>query len=347
MSPLLEPNYYGLWAGKQTAKGAPNAAPAHRLIQVAGDFAMPRDDGEENWSDLTKYGNRTDWVNSLLGNGEPGCEATPDELAFLLWLFHGAETVVAVTGPPAVQKHTFVPSAGRGHWATFMARVGQSVIRRHQFNDCLVTRVQIEGSTANKAVRVTPRVLSLDPGQIFAADPAQALPADKAFLYTDGQGTFTIDGVVFPGQSQFTLVIDDAWEPVYGDDIVPFDLVQGQPVVTIGVTVLFDANALAQFNKLAYGTAAPAAGTKPLKRIPALGAYAFDLLQKDQAGAVTGREFKLTIPGVKWTLPDAPGPNPDGGSTEIALAGAMRPISGQSPYTLDVFTANGTVAFIS
>jgi hypothetical protein len=345
MSPVLEPNYYGLWAGRQTAKGTPNAAPAHRLIQVSGDFAMPRDDGSENWSDLTKYGNETDWVNSLLGQGDPACEATPDELAFLLWLFHGAETVTAVTGPPAAQKHTFVPSAGRGFWSTFMARVGQSVVRRHQFNDCLVTRVQIEGSTANKAVRITPHVISLDPGQIFTADPAQAPPTDKSFLYTDGTGTFSIDGVVFAGQSQFTLVVDDAWDPVYGDDVVPFDLVQSQPVVTIGVTVLFDANALAEFNKLVYGTATPAAGAKPIKRIPALGAYTFDLVQRDQAGAATGREFKLTIPGVKWAVPDAPGPNPGGGSTEMALAGAMRPIAGQQPYTIDVSTANTTVAF--
>ena len=161
--PLLEPNFYGLWGGAQTAKGTPQTVPAHRLIQVAGDFNIARDDGSENYSDLTKYGAATDWVNSVLGNGAPVCEASPSELAWLLWAFHGAETVTAVTGPPAVQKHTFIPSSGRGKYCTFFARVGQSVIRRQQFNDSIITQVTIEGSTANKAVRVTPSILSLDP----------------------------------------------------------------------------------------------------------------------------------------------------------------------------------------
>jgi hypothetical protein len=106
-----------------------------------------------------------------------------------------------------------------------------------------------------------------------------------------------------------------------------------------------DALALAEFNKIVYGTAAPVAGTKPLKTVPALGSYLFDLKQRDSAGALNGREFKANIPGVKWAVPDAPGPAPDGGTTELALAGAMRPISGQPPYTLDVYTANADVAF--
>src|SRR5437868_5793825 len=161
--PVMEPNYYGLWIGKQTAKGTPNTAPSKRLVQVGGDFNIPRSDGEENYSDLTPYGNRTDWVNNVLGQGEPGVEATPTELAYLLWLAHGGETVTAVTGPPTAQKHSFAPGTNRPHWCTVFRRVGLNVLQRQQFNDCLVTRVQIEGSTANKAVRATPRIISLDP----------------------------------------------------------------------------------------------------------------------------------------------------------------------------------------
>jgi hypothetical protein len=342
---MLEPNIYALWAGKQTAKGTKNATPSKRLVQVGGDFNINRDDGEENFSDLTKYGNRTDWINSVLGQGEPAVEFTPTEAAYLLWLFHGGETVTAVSGPPASSKHSFSPSLGRGFWASFARRVGQTVVQRHSFNDCLISRVQIEGSTANKAVRITPRVLSLDPGEVISADPSAAMPTDKALLYTDGTGTFTTDGVALPGQSQFTLVIDEDLSPVYGDDVNPFDLVQGNAVVTIGVTLLFDSAALARWNNLVYGTATPTAGTKPRKSLPGIGSYAFSLAQRDSAGAVNGRKFDLTIPGVKWAIPDAPNPAPDGGSTEIALAGAMRPIAGQAPYTIDVYTDPAVVAF--
>lgn len=341
--PILEPNYYGLWGAKQSAKGTPAVTLGHRLIQVGGDFNMPRADGEENWSDLTKYGGGTDWVNNLLGQGEPAIEASPTELAWLLWAFHGAETVTPVTGPPTAQKHTFVPSTGRPFWITMHRRVGLNVVQRQQFNDCLITRMQIEGSTANKAVRATPRIISLDPGQVKTSDPVAGVPADKTFLYTDGTASFTIDGVVFSGQSQFSLIIDEALEPVYGDDVVPNELVQGTPSVTIGVTMLMDANALAQYNKIVYGLASPALDAKPLKAIPALGSYSAYLKQRDSAGALNGREFKITLPAasVKWAPPDAPGPAPDGGSTEIALAGTLR----GGAYTLDVNTNNADVTF--
>lgn len=343
MSPLMEPNYYALWLGKQTAKGTPNTTPAKRLVQVGGDFNIAIDDGSETFSDLSKYAAQTDWRNSVLGNGEPAVEATPTELAYLLWLFHGAETVSAVTGPPAAQKHTFTPQTGRGHYFTAFVRKGLSVLQRQQFNDCLITRLVIEGSTANKAVRVTPRILSLDPAEVKAADPAAGMPSDRPFIYTDGTGTFTIDGTVFNGHSQFTLTIDDDWSPVYGDDVVPNELAQGSPSIQLGATVLFDANALAQFNKIVYGTASPSAGAKPLKTIPALGSYSFYLKAKDFTGALTGREFKLTLPNVRWQAPDSPGPNPEGGSTEMPLVGQVRP--GSPTYTIDVNTANGDVAF--
>lgn len=363
--PLLEQNIYALWAGKQVAKGTALAAPTKRLIQVAGDFTGGRDDGAERYSDLGKYGSQTDWVNSLLGSGEPGIEATPEELAWLLWGFHGAETVSAIassgSGPtllPASSRRLFVPSLGLGHPLTFWVRVGQSVVRRHVYRDCYITRVQLEGSTANKALRITPRILSLDPAEAFTADPTTPnLPTDKPFLYTDTKANagaaFTIDTFTFNGQSQFTMVIDDAWDVTFGDDTTPFDFIQGTPVVTIGVTLHFDANALSEWNRLFYGTAAPAAGTKPLKNIPALGSYAFTMKGRDSAGVQTGRGLDITIPGVKWTVPDAPAPAPEGGGAEIALAGAMRPTTAfvpgtgyaTQPYTIGVNIASGVAAF--
>lgn len=344
----MEPNIYGLWVGKQTAKGTENTAPGKRLIQVGGDFNIARDDGNENWSDLNKYGGNTDWINSLVGNGNPAIEGTPTELAYLLWLAHGSEVVTSVTGPPTAQKHTFTPVITPGHWCTFVKRIGTSVVQRQSFIDCLIGGFTLEGSTANKALRITPSVLSLDPGKVVAADPAAAIPSGddgRPFLYTEATGTFTIDTVVVQGQSQFTFTVNEDRSPVYGDDAVPYDLAVGNPTVTIGVTVIFDAVGLARYNQLVYGTASPATGTKPIRNLPALGSYSAYFKQKDNAGALTGRECKITIPGVKWAVPDAPGPNPDGGNTEIALAGAMRPISGQQPYTIDVNTNNAVVAF--
>lgn len=360
--PILESNIYGLWWGKQTAKGTPLAVPTHRGVMVGGDFSVARDDGSENYSDLGMYGGRTDWVNSLTGTAEPVLQATPEETAHLLYLMRGSEVVTpaaAVPGPPAVpamSKRKYTPTSGLGPFSTFYLRVGSTQVRRHQFNDSIITRIAIEASTANKAARVTPRILSLDPAQTFAADPAKVMPTDRPFLFTDlsqvgavaaatVDGSLVVDGTTFRGVTQFAFTADDAWEPVYGDDSRPYDFVQGTPTVTIATTVYADAAGMAQWNKLVYGSASPAAGTRPLRSIPALGSFTGTLRQRDNLGAHAGRELTIGIPGVKWAIPDAPGPNPDGGTTEIALAGEMRPVVGQPAYTVELGLATATPAF--
>jgi hypothetical protein len=334
--PLQELQIYGLWAGKQTAKGTKNAAPAKRFKQVAGGFNVPRDDGSENYSDASQFTDTLDWINTLVGNGNPGVHCTPEEAGWLWWAMHGGETTTAVTGPPAKTKHTTVPLPGLGHWLTWVQRLGSSTIDRSSHNDCQIGQMVVEGSTANKAVRMTPTVISLDPGEKIAADPAAVMPPKPGMLYTDGTGRFTIDSTVFRGHSQFTLTVNKDLQPVYSDDVVVYDLAIGTAVVTIGVTLYFDTDGLAQWNKLLYGTAAPVAGTKPIKSLPALGSYLFDLRARDAAGAVNGDKFVLTMAGVKWAVPDAPDPNPDGGAGEVALAGAMRKVGGSPAFQVDI-----------
>lgn len=333
---LQELQIYGLWAGKQTAKGTPNAAPAKRFKQVAGALGITREDGSENYSDGTPYTDTQDWVNTLIGSGTPGAQATPEELAWTQWAFEGGETTSAVTGPPAKTKHTTVPLPGLGNWSTFVTRQGSSVAQRMQHNDCQIGQMQIEGSTGNKAVRMTPSVMSLDPGVQRAADPVAIMPAKATFLYTDGTSRFTIDGTVYRGQTAFTLVMNKDLQPVYSDDVTVNDLAIGNAVITISVTLVFNTDALATWNKQIYGNVAPAAGDKPLRRLPALGSYGFSLQPSNGAGVATGDVFSLALPGIKWAPPDAPDPNADGGTPEITLAGSMRKVAGQPAYTIDI-----------
>lgn len=353
---LLENRVYGLWAGKQTAKGAPNDAPGRRLVQVGGDLGINVDTGSENWSDLSKFGGVTQWVNSVLGQGTPALEATPTELAYLLWLFHGGETVTDITQTVGTvtsviaRRHAFTPLAGQGHWATFARRLGQSILRRDQFNDCLISQIVLEGSTGTKVVRMTPTILSLDPGQVRAADPAAAIPADAPFLYTDGAGSFKLNigsgDKVFRGQSQFTLTLNEDLAPVFGDDVRPYDLAQGNTQATLAATLVLDPDANALWNELVYGAAAPAAGAKPRAVVQPLGGYSFDLNQRNSAGALTNRAFDFDSDSVQWAIPDYPGPNPDGGTTEIAMAGTIRSNpAGGSAYTVGVETDPAVGAF--
>lgn len=92
---LLETNLYRTWLAKQTAKGTPilTSAMVKSPKLVAGSMVANVDSGTENYSDGTQFGDTLTWLNSIAGSGSPGLQGDTDITAYLLWLFHGAETV--------------------------------------------------------------------------------------------------------------------------------------------------------------------------------------------------------------------------------------------------------------
>lgn len=341
----LESNIGALWGAKQTAKGTPVAgvASSRRFNWVAGDLNSSRSDGSENISDLSRFGDATDYVDTLIGEGSIGIQATPTETAWLAWMFFGQETVTGAADP---WSHVATPSAAGGFWATFWKRVGASTILRQKFNDSKITQLQFNASQGQKVGRITANLMVLDPGEIYTTtDPSTALTADDPVLYTEGTGTYKVDTVALSGQSESTIVMDDASSPYYGDDVKPMDVVPGTPAVSVAVTVLVDDNGIQQaYYKRVYGTTTPTGGTKPLKNLDPIGAYEFKLTKATSAGAVTpARSVKLEVPGVKWA-PDGSVPhNPDGGAVEINLSGQGR-IAGANPMVRTTIEC-GSAAF--
>lgn len=322
--PITESNVYALWVAKQSAKGTAASTATKRLAQVSGDLNLKREDSMENYSDLDRYGLMTDFVNTVSGEGDPVVMAQPDSVAYLLWLFFGGESFTDATGstPP---KYVFTPQTTTGYWSTWWKRVGLSQTVRQKFADCKITSLTIEGSTANKVVHVTPSIISLDPAVAFTTDPSPSLSTQRPFIYTDAVGTATIDGVVLTGQTQFQITIDNNETPVQGDAVKFMDLVAGNATVSMaGPTLVLDANGLAQYNKIMYGSTSPAAGDKPVITAPAInGSYSIEFTR----GSTTAREsLKVEVPGVKWEPTATVPPNPDGGPVEITLAGQMRKV---------------------
>ena len=334
---ITESNVYGLWLAKQTAKGTPATVGTKKLIQVGGDVEINRDDGSENWNDGDRFGDATDYINTLAGGGAPVIEAQPDSLAYLLWLYFGGESVSGTT----TKTHVYTPQTNGGFYSTWWSRVGLSNIVRQKYNDMRIGSIRIEASTANKIMKVTPTLIGADPGEVFTADPTPAniskgtpgaTSDNLPFLYTEAKGTFTIDGTVFTGHTQFALVVSDSLSAVYGDDVVPYDFVPGVANVTLeGVTMILDSASVAQYNKIVYGTAAPGSGAKPLKSLAgqALGSYTADFTRNGVGAAAFQRCF-IEVPGVKWTPDVNIAPAPDGGPIEIPLAGGARK-SGANP----------------
>lgn len=321
-----ELSIYRFSAAKQTARGAAATAPDHSFIVPAGDIGTGRDEGSENWSDgATKYGGITRWPNNVTSRGDLGIEFTPTEVAWLMYIFNGSESVAANTERAAWNDHVAVPGLAPGYYSTWWKKQGVTVSQRMRHIDCQISQMQFEGSTANKAIRVTPNVLSIDPAHYLAVDPVwPALPtADDVLLYTEASGTFTIDGNVIRGHSQFTVVLNEDLNPVYTDDVVPFETQRGTPAATIACTIQADADGLAQWNRYMYGTATPVAGATPIRSSPPAGSYSFEA--KKGSGALLAGRFKFEAPSVRWNLPDWPAPAPGGGNAQLALAGTMEP----------------------
>lgn len=434
---MQELQTYAFAVAAQAARGTPATVTQKRLVHVAGDLKLTKDEGSEPFSDLSKFGDATDWLNSITGAGTPGSEMTSDELAYLLWLYHGAEAVAApvnavqswvLTGAPTggnvverfrgeditipwnttaaalqalleataylapgdvtcaggpwpaaitvtfaaaaggkpqplptlvtngltggaaptvVPTHTtpgtkrrfrFVGSSLTFLYSTWWKRVGRTIVDRHVFADVRIGQMVLEASTANKAGRMTPSLFSLDPGIYKTADPTwPAIPAKAPLLFTEGRAGYTLDGIVHRGQSQLALTLNEDLSPAYADDTVAQDLVSGTPAATLAATVLLDTQGQALWNRQIYGVDTPSPDAKPSRDVSQLGSYAASLKQRDQRGDETGDRLDLTVPGIKWQPPEKPDPNPAGGNAELAVAGSMRPIAGQEPYTIDVY----------
>lgn len=271
------------------------------------------------------------------------------------WLSKTTDTtspaVTVTNSTPGVKpKHTFTPQSTQGFWTTFVRSVGTSVVQRHSLIDCLIGGFTLESSQAQKDMRVTPNLLSLNPYKILAADPAGALPSGidaRPFFYTEAQNTITLgtgaSSAIINGASAVSLTINEDRSPAYGDDVIPYDFAVGSPTVAVSVTFIFDSVGLGRWNELVYGTATPATGATPLRGIPAAGSLTADWKQKDGQANLSGNEVKITLPSLNWDVPAAPAPNPGGGLAEVTIGGTLAPSGAVTPYTVDLW--NSDVAY--
>ena len=341
----LETNLNGLWGAKQTAKGTPATAPstattgARFRVPEQWDLAVNRNDEAEAFSDLDMWGDAQDVVTQIMGQGTPPIQGTPDELAWLIWMFNGGETVNAIVGPPAKSEHVSVPTTNR-FWGSYWKRVGVDPVERQRFADALISQLVLACGTGQRILRVTPTIMSLDPGEKIAADPTLGMPAVDAFVWAEADGALELGGSVFEGATQYTLTLNKNLGPLEGQGVRPYDLQPGTPTLTLSCSMALDAEAFALANKVLYGTETPVAGAKPTAFVGDLSAFEVTHTQKDSDGADTGNIGKLEVPGWKIDPPDAVAvPNPAGGGGTLELAGPGRK-SGASPMWRSTITCD-------
>jgi len=241
------------------------------------------------------------------------------------------------TTPGSGYSHVATPSDTGGFYFGIAKSVGKSVVHRVQFNDCRCQSLRIEASTASKVLKLTPTVVSFDPGQTMTADPTQLDDGLKPFLYTEAQGSFTIDGVVYSGQSSFAALFTWGLNEFYGDGVLVYDVINNEATARIeGLNLLIDQAGLTRFNNQIYGTPSPGVGAKPITGLPLVGSYSAFFQRINPITGMVSESLKIEFPGIKWEPTLAIPANPAGGAVELSFAGAMRKIAGQPPFRITV-----------
>lgn len=247
----------------------------------------------------------------------------------------GTIGAVTHTTPGTGYQHVATPNDLGGFYSTWTKSVGKTVIHRNQFNDCRIQSLRLEGSSASKVLKATPTFISLDPGQIPAANPTKTDDGTRPFIYTEAMGTFTIDGQVYRGHSAFALECQWGLQEWYGDDVVPFDVINTRATVLLqGITIILDAQGLTRYNNQIYGVSNPPTNAKPLHSLPLNGGYSCQFNKVSQYTGLTSDSLKVEVPSVKWD-PNLNIPaNPAGGPVELAMAAEYRKAAGQPAYRI-------------
>jgi hypothetical protein len=334
----LETNIHGIWAAKQSALGTPAAAPTTLTtgkrfrLAAQGGVGTNIEMGSEAFNDLDQFGDAQDYIQSIIGGGAPPFMGTPNELAWLAWMFNGAETVTNIPGPPVAEEHVSTPATSL-FYSTFFQRTGSSIIERVQHNDCVINGLEITAGTGQHVLRVTPTIISLDPGVIIAADPTLAMPLFDSFLWTEAEGALLLGGVVMTGPTQYTLTLSKNLEANYADGVTPEDLQPATPTIGVSMAMLLKQQEFEFARNLIYASGTPAPGAKPARFLGGMSSFAVTHTQKDSAGVATGKSAKFEVPGVRWDKPSAIAvPNPGGGGGTLELSGGMRKVAGQPAW---------------
>lgn len=269
--------------------------------------------------------------------------ASPQVLLTATDTFNTGDVIPSQTTAGVAVEHTATPGS-TGAWASFWKLLGASVVQRQRFNDCRVSGLQFQCGRDQFVGRITPTVISLDPGEVVATDPTLADDVDQSMVWTEGEGEFKINGTVFSGITGYNIQPSDNLTPAYGDSVRPFDVGTGVGGVQgSDINLYLNAAGLAKYNEFVYGATAPVAGTKPISRVPAIGSFRVRHWRFNTTGN-PGRLIDINCPNVQWITPDAPGGNPDGGLATITLGFNTVKVGATPHITIITRSADGTYA---
>lgn len=339
----MESGIFALWGAKQTARGVPATTADKKLRQVAGSFAIQRAINSENFGDGERFANGMDYTDTLMGGGDPSFEGQAGAGAWVVAQSLGADAYTAGTGS-APGTHVLTPANAGGRWLTFWKTVGAAVPNKEKYNDSRISQLVIGASSSQKVLRITPTIISCDPGITYAVDPVATDDGEDPFLWTQSHGTFNIDGLgagLITEISELTLTINDGLNPWYGEDIRVNSVVPSRGTIGVAFTLLLTDQTLPIYNQIHYGDPTPAAGSAPINTVH----YGSIDMNMSFGSGDDARSWQQEIPKVRYATDLAVSGLVDGGPIEMAVGGEARKLDGTTPMLTITVTSADAAAY--
>lgn len=299
-------NVAWLLAQKQTAKGAAAtiaAESAYKMPLSGGNISPVRETENLSETDASRDRGITYVTTS-------GVEGSPEfyvrDAAAGFWL-HAALGADAVTGTTNFV-HAITPSNNLPY-ITVWRNIGDTLYE--QYRDCKVGSLTISAD-AGSPLTMTAGIQGLQASRLTAApDTATPIPIQSGAVYNYNDATVTLGGGVTALVSSFELTIENNLTRQQTDDVVPYDVYEGQREVSLSFDLIFEN--LDEYNKFHYGGAA---GTTISPNV-----FTTTALFTFSKGA--NNEISFNLPSIAYTEFPVEA-NPGGDAVTVSVAAAAQ-----------------------
>jgi hypothetical protein len=265
----LRGNQAWLLAQKQTAKGTAaivSATNAYKMPFAGGNIGPATETDRLSETDANRdQGNS--FITSVGVEGSPEFYVRDASIAFWLWAVLGA---VATTGTTPNYTHTITP-ANTLPYITVWRDLADTLYE--QYRDCKVGSLSISAE-AGQPLTATAGIQGLQTTRLTTS-PDQATPValQNGAVYNYNDATVTLSGGVTALVSSFELTIENNLQRQQTDNVVPYDVVEGQREISLSFDLIFED--LTEYNKFHFGGAAGTTVASTIYTTDAL--FSFDL----------------------------------------------------------------------
>jgi hypothetical protein len=246
----LKGNVAWILAAKQTAKGSlatPTASNAYKNGLTGGDIGPTRETDNLSETDASRDQGDT-YVVTSGAEGSPEIYVRDKSIGFWLFAALGAD---APTGTMPNFTHAITPSNSIPYISVWKM-LGDTL--HEQFADMKVGSLNISAE-AGQPLTATIGLVGRGSTRLTAAiDNASPIAVDSGAVYNFNNAAVTLGGGATALVRSFDLSIENNVTAQQTDDSIPYDVVEGQRVISLGFDLIFES--LDEYNKFHYGGAA-------------------------------------------------------------------------------------------